>query len=695
MGCAQLLGTDDYEVDPSVFEDASGPTVDEPADGTDDTDGTETGTNDAPEAGVLPEPNTDTTDEADASGGEQPAPEEAGTTNPPQTGDASVGPGSDPDAGMIASPGTDGGSPGPAEDASTPPPDSCEPPPGGACELIAQCGCDTTEMCVIADATTGETGCIPEGSTAPYSPCVYDDECQAGYGCVSGVCKRHCDGDVASTCEFSPYSQCVQVTDGAADIPGYFVCLRACNPTAPEDSDAVYQPCGPGVNCLPSETGASFCIASDVPGQQDDPCETGSGEPDPYACAPGFACVTVGEESRCRQSCEVGASDCAAGHTCSAYGLPLAAADREIGYCQACPGVDVGECDVVSQCGCESGEMCAVLDFETGETGCMPEGSVPRGESCNVSVGECEPGTECLHWITTGICAAFCNDTSDCPNGTPCVEWEVPGVKMCLSGCNPADPASSSGAFNACAAGQSCGFWVEVPDSSVCIEPYVSAPEGAICYDEDTCGPGLTCVGVDSAGVCEPWCELGNDDCRTGERCVQHPFFLSQLATPLVVGGTPFGTCLAPQATGENTQVQSIPDFPEDAEPTDPPTPALSTVVISDAWLPVNHVEIEVNLQHTYVGDLDLVLTAPDGSSVLLFVGEGASLGQNMAGTVFTDDAPLAIADAVAPYSGQFRPAEALSAFAGLEANGEWTLQVADRWTEDVGSLESWRLTIY
>lgn len=677
LGCAQLLGTDDYEVDPSLFEDASA---------LDDTTEPQ-----APDAATSPqetESPTDTTDEPDGPTGTPeggvptPSPSgDAGVASPPATPDASV-PVITPDAGPVV----------PEADSSLPP--QCQPSTGGSCELQSQCGCETDQMCTVVDTVTGATGCRPAGTTAPYSTCLLDNDCQAGHGCVGGVCKRFCDGTVTDTCESGPYAQCVQVTDGQGDIPGYFVCFRTCNPTAPETSDDTYEGCGPGVNCLPGPDGVSSCLASDTPGVRGDACETAQGEPDPFACAPGYACVSTGAEWTCKRSCDVAAPDCGPGLACNRYAEPQRAAEREIGYCDVCPGLNEGACDVVTQCGCAPDEMCAVTDFVYGGTACMPKGDVPLGESCNVVVGECEPGTECLHWIDTGVCTAFCNDPSDCPNGTPCVEWEVPGVKMCLSGCDPTDPQSSTAPFNACAPGQSCGLWGNVPDSSVCIEPDVAAPEGATCYDEDTCAPGLTCVGVDAAGVCEPWCKVDEADCRMGERCVPHPF-LSQFVTPLQIEGVEFGVCAEPQASQSNATPTAIPDFPEDAADDFVQTPASSSIAISGAGSALNDVLVEVNLTHSYVGDLVLVLTAPDGSSVLLFVGDGELLGRNMVDTVFTDSAASTISDGTSPYTGEFQPYEPLAAFVGLDPNGEWTLQVYDLFADDQGSLESWRLTIY
>jgi subtilisin-like proprotein convertase family protein len=106
-----------------------------------------------------------------------------------------------------------------------------------------------------------------------------------------------------------------------------------------------------------------------------------------------------------------------------------------------------------------------------------------------------------------------------------------------------------------------------------------------------------------------------------------------------------------------------------------------------------------VGLDHTWVGDLVITLTSPQGTTVTLANRPGGVLngGNNFCGTVFDDAAASSIQDitsAGAPYTGSFSPANPLSAFVGEDPNGTWTLGVSDLALSDTGSVRAFSLTI-
>jgi subtilisin-like proprotein convertase family protein len=729
-GCAQLLGTDDYKVDPSAFDnpdasvaagedaspgrpnpaadsmrDAMPPATPDMADADDApvSDDGPTEPDDAPEptrglpdSGPVPMPIADPRVEGGTGG--------AGNVLLPEAGGGGTS-GTDAGMGGVSS-GANGNLPPEVE-----PPAVCGVPANGECDTVPQCGCVDGEACAVTDLTTGATQCIPAGDTDPYSECSGTDDCQVGYGCVGGLCKQLCDVAAMGTCPQGPYAECTQVTNGVGAVPGYGICLRTCDPVDPALSDESFWACGEGANCLPGENGVSFCFVSNESGAQGDSCQGAVSGIDPASCAPGYACLPDGDGASCMKSCEIDGDDCAVGSQCTAYPTPLGAANKAIGYCETCPGTAPGDCDILSQCGCSSGEMCAVLDFENGDTGCVPEGTTPVGESCDLLPGECEPGTECMQWIESGVCSTVCDTDADCPLGTPCVDWEVPGIRMCLHGCDPRDPTSTEAPFNACGANQSCTFWSEQPSSSVCVTPEVAAPEGATCFDEDTCAPGFTCVGDDGGGVCTAWCELGSTDCEGNGACVPHPW-LSLFHDPLEVDGTSFGTCQPPTLTFENTTSEPIPDAVTADDVVIAEGELTSTISVTGATGAFSAVRVEVNITHTYVGDLDIYLEGPDGLFIYLvdsFGPDGASdpdfllsdfAGDNFVATVFDDSAALSIYDGDAPFTGGFAPTEPLSTFldsysTGSDWNGAWTLSIYDQLDPDTGTLNSWKLMFY
>lgn len=98
----------------------------------------------------------------------------------------------------------------------------------------------------------------------------------------------------------------------------------------------------------------------------------------------------------------------------------------------------------------------------------------------------------------------------------------------------------------------------------------------------------------------------------------------------------------------------------------------------------------------THGWDADLVLSlSHDGVTVLLSNRQGGSGGANYTGTVFDDQADTGIdaGYAYAPYTGSFRPQEALAAFIGHDVFGDWTLTVVDSEAGDAGTIDGWGIS--
>ncbi|MCS7209619.1 MAG: proprotein convertase P-domain-containing protein [Fimbriimonadales bacterium] len=107
--------------------------------------------------------------------------------------------------------------------------------------------------------------------------------------------------------------------------------------------------------------------------------------------------------------------------------------------------------------------------------------------------------------------------------------------------------------------------------------------------------------------------------------------------------------------------------------------------------LVVYDVNINIDMVHSWVEDLVIVLRAPFGTEILLFDGDqlpGAPPRfDNFDNTYFTDEATTRIQDGSAPYNGDYRPLQALSAFKGRNPNGIWRLFVFDMHYGDYGYL--------
>jgi subtilisin family serine protease len=107
-------------------------------------------------------------------------------------------------------------------------------------------------------------------------------------------------------------------------------------------------------------------------------------------------------------------------------------------------------------------------------------------------------------------------------------------------------------------------------------------------------------------------------------------------------------------------------------------------VVISD-------LDVILNVSHTYVRDLRIVLIAPDGTSRTLINRRGGST-DNVQVTL-SDEATVGVAS-LSTLRGTVRPEQSLSAFDGKNAKGRWILQITDFERGDVGRLLTGQLVI-
>jgi subtilisin-like proprotein convertase family protein len=130
---------------------------------------------------------------------------------------------------------------------------------------------------------------------------------------------------------------------------------------------------------------------------------------------------------------------------------------------------------------------------------------------------------------------------------------------------------------------------------------------------------------------------------------------------------------------------RSIPDFPAAA--------ITSVLNVSGTSGDVEHVAITFNITHTFDGDLVAYLISPSGTRVQLFASVGDA-GMNFTNTTLDDDAATFIGAGSAPFIGSFFPTGLLSGFSGQPANGTWSLEIKDVGPGDVGTLNSWSMSI-
>ncbi len=115
---------------------------------------------------------------------------------------------------------------------------------------------------------------------------------------------------------------------------------------------------------------------------------------------------------------------------------------------------------------------------------------------------------------------------------------------------------------------------------------------------------------------------------------------------------------------------------PNVAIPDNNTTGVTSTITLAQSGT-VAGVKVRVNITHTYQGDLEVALIAPDNTTVLLHNLTGAG----------TDNINTEYPDLTAP-------AASLAAFTGKSITGAWRLRVRDLAAADTGTLVSWTLSL-
>ncbi|MDO5510617.1 MAG: zinc-dependent metalloprotease family protein [Weeksellaceae bacterium] len=99
-------------------------------------------------------------------------------------------------------------------------------------------------------------------------------------------------------------------------------------------------------------------------------------------------------------------------------------------------------------------------------------------------------------------------------------------------------------------------------------------------------------------------------------------------------------------------------------------------------------IEVEVDITHTYVGDLQIALKSPAYATSLLlwnrFCNSGRSQGIE---ATFTDNGSTVTCSS--PVTGQINPANPLSTFSNIPKAGLWQVRVRDGYNQDTGTINA------
>ncbi|MGB3144221.1 MAG: reprolysin-like metallopeptidase [Maribacter sp.] len=121
-------------------------------------------------------------------------------------------------------------------------------------------------------------------------------------------------------------------------------------------------------------------------------------------------------------------------------------------------------------------------------------------------------------------------------------------------------------------------------------------------------------------------------------------------------------------------------------------TPVVRSTITFFEDLPLADINVNINLEHTFLGDLVINLISPSGTSVAL-VSSSCGEFDDITAT-FDDDANVFSCGNEPAINGRVRPLGALSSFNGESILGEWTLEIRDNATSDGGRLNSFSLEV-
>ncbi len=102
----------------------------------------------------------------------------------------------------------------------------------------------------------------------------------------------------------------------------------------------------------------------------------------------------------------------------------------------------------------------------------------------------------------------------------------------------------------------------------------------------------------------------------------------------------------------------------------------------------VNNMKVTFNTNHTWIGDLVVKLSHPDGTQITLWNRTCNNPQASGINITFQDGAGTIVCGS--PTTGTYSPVGLLSAFNGKPTNGNWTLTAQDFYNVDSGSIVSW-----
>ena len=123
------------------------------------------------------------------------------------------------------------------------------------------------------------------------------------------------------------------------------------------------------------------------------------------------------------------------------------------------------------------------------------------------------------------------------------------------------------------------------------------------------------------------------------------------------------------------------------------PGAAINNIInIPDAGT-IGEVKVNVDVAHTWIGDLVVGITHPDGTTVSTVWNRTCNAGRQTDFDVIFEDGAPGVACA-SPTTGTYSPASPLDVFSGLDSSGDWSIGIQDFFNADTGTLNDWYIEI-
>lgn len=126
--------------------------------------------------------------------------------------------------------------------------------------------------------------------------------------------------------------------------------------------------------------------------------------------------------------------------------------------------------------------------------------------------------------------------------------------------------------------------------------------------------------------------------------------------------------------------------------PDDNPSGLFHTINIPDSKT-IDYIKVNVDITHTYIGDLIITITHPNGTNSSIVWNRECNGGNfDNFDIIFEDGAATVICgnDII----GTFAPSSLLNTFSGLDSAGDWEIEITDNAPADTGTLTDWYIEV-